>query len=419
MDYAYGLVIKNYLLTLVTKIAPMNQFYLRISLFVSLISLGSIGCNSNNNSGTDSPAIYDTNDRDIDPSNDHLSQKYKLDKITLPAGFKIGIYAEVPNARSMTLSPEGTLYVGTQKSSVYAIPDKNKDGKADKVYEIVNNIDAPNGVAFKDGSLFIGGISTIFRIDNIESNLVNPSKPVIVYDQYPSDKHHGYKFIAFGPDGKLYIPVGAPCNICEPKKPVYASITRMNPDGSDFEIFASGVRNTVGFDWHPKTQEIWFTDNGRDLMGNDMPDDELNTAPKAGMHFGYPYCHQGNIIDPEVGEGKNCSDYTAPVKLLGPHVAALGMRFNKDNKFPREYDNAIFIAEHGSWNRTTPIGYRIAVVKMNADGTLMDPVIFVDGWLQNIRDVSGRPVDVQFLPDGSMLVSDDYAGVIYKISYKN
>lgn len=397
----------------------MKLFYTGNFLFIILIILGSFGCNSSDTSPGPSDTDPDTtNFLESNHTKDHLFQKYKLDKIILPEGFRIEVYAEVPDARSMTLSPEGTLYVGTRKKSVYAIPDKNKDGNADKVYEIIHNTDAPNGVAFKDSSLFIGGISTIYRMDNIESNLANPPTPDVVYDKYPSDKHHGYKFIAFGPDGKLYIPVGAPCNICESEKPVFASITRMNPDGSDFEIFASGVRNTVGFDWHPTTKEIWFTDNGRDLMGNDMPDDELNTAPKAGMHFGYPYCHQGDILDPEFGEGRNCSEYTAPVKLLGPHVAALGMRFNKNNKFPTEYDNAIFIAEHGSWNRTTPIGYRISVVKMNADGTPMDPVIFAEGWLQNVRDVSGRPVDVQFLPNGSMLVSDDYAGVIYKISYE-
>ena len=397
----------------------MRFFHLSTYLAIIFLFTGLLACNSGQLPSEKKPDDQSNSPaRDNSLVQDHLSKKYKLDKITLPEGFRIEVYAEVPNARSMTLSPEGTLYVGTQKNSVYAIPDKNKDGKADKVYEIVNNLDAPNGVAFKDGSLYIGSISTIYRLDNIESSLENPSKPVIIYDKYPTDKHHGYKFIAFGPDGKLYVPVGAPCNICEPTKPVYAAITRMNPDGSDFEIFASGVRNTVGFDWNPKTQEIWFTDNGRDLMGNDLPNDELNTASKAGMHFGYPYCHQGDILDPEFGKGKNCSDYTAPVKLLGPHVAALGMRFNKENKFPEEYDNAIFIAEHGSWNRTTPIGYRIAVVKMKADGTAMDLVIFADGWLQNVRDVSGRPVDVQFLPDGSMLVSDDYAGVIYKISYE-
>ena len=396
----------------------MRPFYLFKALAGIFLSTLLFACNGGQSSSeTKANDPVNTSSADYSKIRDDLFEKYKLDKIKLPEGFQIEVYAEVPNARSMTVSPEGTLYVGTQKNSVYALPDKNKDGRVDKVYEIINNIDAPNGVAFKDGSLYIGGISTIYRMDNIESSLENPSKPAVIYDQYPSDKHHGYKFIAFGPDGKLYIPVGAPCNICEPSKPVYAAITRMNPDGTDFEIFASGIRNTVGFDWHPNTKEIWFTDNGRDLMGNDVPNDELNTAPKAGMHFGYPYCHEGDIPDPEFGKGKNCSDYTAPVKKLGPHVAALGMRFNKENKFPAEYANAIFIAEHGSWNRTTPIGYRVAVVKMNADGTQMDPVNFAEGWLQNVRDVSGRPVDVQFLQDGSMLVSDDYAGAIYRISY--
>ncbi|MEO7313837.1 MAG: PQQ-dependent sugar dehydrogenase [Ginsengibacter sp.] len=396
----------------------MRSLYIPKLLTGFLILFSLLGCNNSQTPSEKEIADADISGRNDSLEQDRLFQKYKLDKIVLPEGFKIQVYAEVPNARSMTLSPAGTLFVGTQKNSVYAIPDKNKDGKADKVYEIVRDLDAPNGVAFRDGNLFIGAISTIYRIDNIEANLASPAKPVIVYDKFPSDKHHGYKFIAFGPDGKLYVPVGAPCNICEPKKPVYASITRMNPDGTDFEIFASGVRNTVGFDWNPNTKEIWFTDNGRDLMGNDIPNDELNTAPKAGMHFGYPYCHQGDILDPEFGKGKKCSDYTAPVKLMGPHVAALGMRFNKENKFPAEYQDAIFIAEHGSWNRTIPIGYRISVVKMDAEGKLKEPSIFAEGWLQNVRDVSGRPVDVQFLPDGSMLVSDDFAGVIYKITYQ-
>ena len=396
----------------------MRSLYIPKLLTGFLILFSLLGCNNSQTPSEKEIADADISGRNDSLEQDRLFQKYKLDKIVLPEGFKIQVYAEVPNARSMTLSPAGTLFVGTQKNSVYAIPDKNKDGKADKVYEIVRDLDAPNGVAFRDGNLFIGAISTIYRIDNIEANLASPAKPVIVYDKFPSDKHHGYKFIAFGPDGKLYVPVGAPCNICEPKKPVYASITRMNPDGTDFEIFASGVRNTVGFDWNPNTKEIWFTDNGRDLMGNDIPNDELNTAPKAGMHFGYPYCHQGDILDPEFGKGKKCSDYTAPVKLMGPHVAALGMRFNKENKFPAEYQDAIFIAEHGSWNRTIPIGYRISVVKMDGEGKPGNPQIFAQGWLQNVRDVSGRPVDVQFLPDGSMLVSDDFAGVIYKITYQ-
>ena len=353
---------------------------------------------------------------EVDPvSSQH--KKYPLDNIRLPEGFSIEVYAEVPNARSMTISPAGTLFVGTTKKSVYAVPDKNGDGKADSVQEIVTDLNSPNGVALKDGNLFIGAISTIYRIDDIENHLDNRGKAIIVYDKYPKDKHHGYKFIAFGPDGKLYVPVGAPCNICEPDDPVYASMTRINADGTGYELFASGIRNTVGFDWHPVTGDLWFTDNGRDLMGDDLPNDELNVAPRAGLHFGYPYCHQGNIPDPEFGKGKNCQDYTPPVKLLGPHVAALGARFNRGDHFPKEYQNALFIAEHGSWNRSTPIGYRIAVVRMDAAGNPGEPEIFADGWLQNVKEVSGRPVDIEFLRDGSMLVSDEYAGLIYRIYY--
>jgi glucose/arabinose dehydrogenase len=368
-------------------------------------------CNNNKSSQTGSvTAMLDSN------SSDALFKKYNLDKIKLPPGFKIGVYAEVPNARSMCVSPSGTVFVGTKGDKVYAITDKNHDGKLVKVYEIASGLTSPNGVAFKEGSLFIGAISTIYRMDSIESRLANPPKPVVVYDKYPSDEHHGLRFIAFGPDGKLYVPVGAPCNVCDPNPP-YASLTRINPDGTGLEIFARGIRNTVGFDWNPLTKEIWFTDNGRDNLGDNIPNDELNTASKAGMHFGYPYCHQGNIPDPEFGKGKNCSDYTAPAKLLGPHVAPLGMRFYTGNSFPAQYKNAIFIAEHGSWNRSIPIGYRVAVVKMDSNGNAKDPEIFAEGWLQNIRDVSGRPVDVQFLQDGSMLVSDDYRGVIYRITY--
>ena len=346
-----------------------------------------------------------------------LGNTYNLDKIKLPAGFKIEVYAEIKKARQMCLSPDGTLFVGTKDKSVYAVPDADHNGKADKVYEIASGLNIPNGVAFKNGNLYIGTISTIYRIDNIEKNLSQPGKPVVVYDKYPSDEHHGYKFIAFGPDGKLYVPVGAPCNICEPTKPIYASMTRINDDGSGFEMFAKGIRNTVGFDWDPQSGNLWFTDNGRDMLGDDVPNDELNMASRPGMNFGYPYCHQGNILDPEFGKGKNCSDYDAPSQLLGAHVAALGMRFNKANKFPAGYDRTIFIAEHGSWNRSTPVGYQVVYVKLDANGKAQKPQVFASGWLQNVRDVSGRPVDVQFLKDGSLLVSDDYAGAIYKISY--
>ncbi len=382
------------------------HFLVVVILFSALYS-----CNNNKNEGNLQPASDSSS-----ANQDALFKKYNLDKIKLPAGFKIGVYAEVDKARSMCVSPGGTVFVGTKGDKVYAITDKTHDGKSVKVYEIASGLTLPNGVAFKDKSLYIGASSTLYRMDDIEARLSNPPKPVVVYNKYPSDEHHGLRFIAFGPDGKLYFPVGAPCNICDPAPP-YASITRINADGTGYEIFARGIRNTVGFDWNPITKEIWFTDNGRDNLGDDIPNDELNNAPKAGLHFGYPYCHQGNILDEEFGKGKNCSDYTAPVKLLGPHVASLGMRFNTGSMFPPEYKNAIFIAEHGSWNRSIPIGYRVAMVKIDANGKAGDPEIFAQGWLQNVRDVSGRPVDVQFLQDGSMLVSDDYRGAIYRITH--
>ena len=354
----------------------------------------------------------------VSENNNELFKKYNLDKIKLPQGFTISIYAEVNNARSLCLSPNGTLFVGNRNGNkVYAVVDENKDGIGDKVYEVAKGLDTPNGVAFKDGSLYIACISTILKIDSIESHLSNPPQLKVVYDQYPTDGHHGWKFIAFGPDGKLYVPVGAPCNICEQKNPVYASITRINSDGSGLEVFSNGIRNSVGFDWHPVTKELWFTENGRDNMGDDVPEDELNRAPQKGMHFGFPYCHQGNILDPEFGKGKNCSDYVAPVKTLGPHVAALGMRFYTGNMFPADYKNAIFIAKHGSWNRSIPIGYDISVAKLNGND-IASYTTFAEGWLRPDHSVIGRPVDVQQMPDGALLVSDDYNGVIYRISYK-
>ncbi len=350
---------------------------------------------------------------------DELYIKYNLDKIKLPAGFSISVFAEVPNARSLTVSPSGTVYVGNKSGeNVYAITDSNKDGKADKVYTIAKGLNTPNGVAFKNGDLYISSISTILKLENIETQLTNPPKPVTVFDKLPTETSHGWKFIAFGPDGKLYVPVGAPCNICERKEPVYASITRMNDDGSGFEVYARGIRNSVGFAWHPGTKQLWFTENGRDQMGDDIPGDELNTAPNANMHFGYPYCHQGDTPDPKFGAGKKCSDYTAPVQVLDAHVAALGMRFYTGSQFPVDYSNQIFIAEHGSWNRSEPSGYKVSLVKTDANGKSLGRTDFATGWLQPNGKVLGRPVDVEVLADGSMLVSDDYSGVIYRIAYK-
>lgn len=345
-----------------------------------------------------------------------LAKKYNLDKIKLPQGFSICVYAEVPNARSMTLSPAGVLYVGNRSGeNVYAVTDENKDGKADKVYIIASGLNSPNGVAFKNGDLYIATISSILKLEDIEANLSNPPKPITVYDKYPTEEHHGWKFIAFGPDGKLYVPVGAPCNICKKDNPVFASITRMNDDGTGMEIIANGIRNSVGFSWHPVTKQLWFTENGRDMLGNDVPADELNIAPKVGMHFGFPYCHQGDMLDPEFGKGKNCTDYTAPVQKLGPHVAALGMRFYTGNLFGADYINQVFIAEHGSWNRAEPIGYRVSMVKLDKAGKSLGYSTFAEGWLQPDGKVLGRPVDVEIMPDGSMLISDDFSGVIYRV----
>ena len=347
----------------------------------------------------------------------NLDLKYSVDKIKVPEGFKVSVFAEVPNARSMCRGIKGTLFVGNRSGDdVYAVVDNNKDGRADKVYTIASGLNSPNGVAFKDGSLYIAEINRILRIDNIEANLAKPSKPVVVYDKYPTKTHHGWKFIAFGPDGKLYVPVGAPCNVCEEKDPVFSSITRINPDGTGMEVFSHGIRNTVGFAWHPDTKQLWFTDNGRDMMGDNIPGDELNVAPNANMHFGFPYCQQGNTLDPQFGKGKDCNAYVAPAKILDPHVAALGMRFYTGNQFPEQYKKQIFIAEHGSWNRSNKIGYRVMLVTLDGN-TVTSYAPFAEGWLQGNDNVLGRPVDVEVAPDGSLLVSDDYAGVIYRIAY--
>jgi glucose/arabinose dehydrogenase len=345
-------------------------------------------------------------------------EKLPLEKIKLPTGFEISLYANnVPNARSMTLSPDGTLFVGTRKvGNVYAILDRDKDNTADQVITIASGLNMPNGVAFRDGALYVAEVNRVLRFDNIESKLDDPGTPTVVNDSFPSDKSHGWKFIRFGPDGMLYVPVGAPCNICEQEDERYASIMRMQPDGTGLEVFAHGVRNTVGFDWHPETKELWFTDNGRDWMGDDRPPDELNHAPKKGMHFGFPYCHGENIDDPEFGNERNCDQFTPPALELGPHVAALGMRFYTGQMFPKKYQNQIFIAEHGSWNRSTPIGYRVMLVRLENNKAISYQV-FAEGWLQG-GTAWGRPVDVLVMPDGALLVSDDKAGVIYRISYK-
>ncbi len=336
------------------------------------------------------------------------------DTIKLPPGFRIDVYAgDVPGARSMALSPNGTLFVGTRDvGKVYAIT--SRDGRtADEVITIASGLHMPNGVAFRNGSLYVAEVSRILRYDDIESRLRDPPRPVVVSAAFPSDEWHGWKFIRFGPDGKLYVPVGAPCNVCEVNDP-YATIMRMSPDGSGLEVYARGIRNTVGFDWDSEGK-LWFTDNGRDYLGENVPPDELNYAPHAGMNFGFPYCHGKNISDPEFGSKHACSEFTPPAMELGPHVASLGMRFYDGDMFPARYKGQIFIAEHGSWNRQVPIGYRITLVRLD-NGTPVSYDVFAEGWLQG-GEAWGRPVDVEVAHDGALLVSDDKAGAVYRISY--
>ncbi len=353
-----------------------------------------------------------------DPAITAYAAALPLDKIQLPLGFKIEVYAEVNNARSMALSPSGVLYVGNRNDDkVYAVKDTDGDGVADKRWVIASGLNMPNGVAFKDGDLYVAEVSKITKYPSIESKLDNPPAPVVVNDTYPTESHHGWKYIAFGPDGKLYVPVGAPCNICKKDEEIFASITRMNADGSGREVIANGVRNSVGFTWHPDTEQMWFTDNGRDLLGNDVPPCELNKVTAAGQHFGYPYCHGGTIADPEF-DSRPCSDFVSPAQNLGPHVAPLGLKFYTGSMFPATYSKQVFIAEHGSWNRDTKIGYRVSLVKVsNSEATAYET--FASGWLDEEKQKAwGRPVDVLIMKDGSMLVSDDYANVIYRISYK-
>ncbi len=340
-----------------------------------------------------------------------------LGDIRLPPGFSISVAARVPNARAMTFGAEGTLFVGTAaEGSVYAVRFPPGGGDA-IVRTIATGLREPAGVAFRGNALYVSAIDRILRFDDIERRLANPPSPVVVSDRFPPESAHGRKFIAFGPDGKLYVPVGAPCNVCEPDPERYANIMRMNADGSGLEVFARGVRNTVGFDFHPRTGELWFTDNGRDMLGDDVPGDELNRALRAGMHFGFPYCHAGTVSDPQYGRARPCRDFAPPAQVLGPHVAALGMRFYTGTQFPAAYRNQAFIAEHGSWNRSTKIGYRVSLVTLDAAGRALSYEPFASGWLQGDR-AWGRPADVLVAPDGSLLVADDHAGAIYRISYR-
>lgn len=340
----------------------------------------------------------------------------RLDQIELPPGFSIEIYAEgVENARQMVRGDGGTIFVGSRSAGkLWAITDADGDQRAETVRLIDDYLKMPSGVEFRDGSLYVGEVDRILRYDNIEAMLDQPPEPVVVTDALPDKEHHGWKYLRFGADGKLYIPVGVPCNICDEEG--FGEIRRMDPDGSNMNVYAKGVRNSVGLAFHPDNGHLWFTDNGRDMLGDDLPADELNYAPQAGMHFGIPYCHQGDLLDEKFGKGRDCADYTPPVAKLDPHGAALGLAFYTGGMFPDEYKNRLFITQHGSWNRTEKVGYRVLVLDVQPDGKVLDIKVFAAGWLQG-QEVSGRPNDVLVMPDGALLISDDMAGVIYRISY--
>ena len=338
-----------------------------------------------------------------------------LDKIKLPPGFEISLYASgIPNARSMVFGKNGTLFVGTRfVGSVYAVVEK--DGKRETKI-IAKGLHRPNGVAFKNGSLYVAELSRIIRYDNIEANLDNPPKPVVVFDALPKDEPHGWKFMTLGPDGWLYFQIGAPGNIVMPPA-THASIVRVDPENGVLENVASGVRNSVGMAFHPVTKQLWFTNNARDWVNEELPNDTLSHVTRKGMNFGYPFCHQGDFLDPDLGKGRSCKEFDAPDLKLGPHVAALGMRFYTGAQFPTEYKNNIFIANHGSWNKVKKSGYSITRVVLDAKGKVVKYEPFATGFLQG-ETFWGRPADVQVMKDGSLLVSDDVAGAIYKISYK-
>jgi glucose/arabinose dehydrogenase len=340
----------------------------------------------------------------------------QLPKLTAPPGFKVEVFQSgILDARGLRRGDKGTIFVSSLfvAGKIYAITGEK--GKR-QVKTIAEKLELPNGIEFKGGSLYVATPKQITRYDKIEDNLDHPPAPVVVFDKLPGDIPHGWKFIKFGPDGKLYVPVGANCNICEPDPEKYTIIFRINADGSGKEIVARGMRNTVGFDFHPKTKELWFTDNQRDWLAEDMPLDELNRVAHPGKdHFGFPYCHSGIMTDPQFGWGKSCADYVKPAALLGPHAAPLGMRFYTGKSFPAKYQGAIFIARHGPWNRTQKYA-DVSVAYLDAQSRVTKVEPFLTGFVKDNQYV-GRPVDVLVMPDGALLVSDDHAGAVYRVSY--
>jgi len=340
----------------------------------------------------------------------------RLKSIKLPAGFSICVYARgVANARQLALGDRGIVFAGSNSAGkVYAMEDTDRDNVAERVYVIDKGLSRPSGVEFRNGALYVAVTNRILRYDDIEASPANPPEPRLITAAFPDKSHHGMRYLRFGPDGFLYVPVGAPCNVCE--EPGFAEIRRLRPDGGEEEVYALGIRNSVGLAFHPDTGELWFTDNGRDLLGDDLPSDELNHATTIGQNFGFPYCHQGDLADPEFGGGRYCADFTSPVLKLGAHVAALGLTFYTGEMFPPAYRRQMFIARHGSWNRSEKVGYDIVLVTFGESGRPPGLEVFASGWLQG-QDAWGRPNDVLQMKDGSLLISDDTADAVYRISF--
>src|SRR6266478_5276818 len=343
------------------------------------------------------------------------ADKLPVDKLKTPKGFTIEVYASgVDNARTLRLGEKGTVFVSSRlKDKIHAIVDK---GGTREVKVVASGLYRPNGIVLHKGTLYIAELSQISKIDNIEDKLDNPPKPTVIFSDLPKDEAHGWKYLTIGPDEKLYFQVGAPCNICMPPER-NAKIYRLNLDGSGLEVVATGIRQIVGMDWHPVLKQLYFTENQRDWLSEDLPHDKLNRVTRPGQdNFGFPYCHQGNLPDQQFGWGHNCNEFTQPIALLGPHSAPLGMRFYTGNMFPREYRNAIFIARHGSWNKTVKIGGDIVVAKLNPDGTVKSVEPFITGFLVK-NNYIGRPVDIELMKDGSILISDDWNGAVYRVTY--
>lgn len=364
------------------------------------------------------------NDSTLHPFAPHMTgrsaKELPVNTLKVPGGFKVEVWAEgIPEARSLALGDKGTVFVSNRNAkNVYAIVDK---GGSREVKTILKGLNSPNGVAFSKGTLYVAERDRITRYDGIESRLDNPPEGKVVAENLDPDKQpgHFWKFLAVGPDGKLYFNNGSPQNITMPSY-IQAAILRVDPKTGLVENFAQGVRNSVGFDWDPKTRNLWFTEHGRDWLGDDMPSDELNVATRAGQHFGFPYCHQGDTLDPEYGKQRSCKEFNPPALKLGGHVAPLGMRFYRGKMFPAEYQGNIFMAQHGSWNRTTKQGYR--VMRVVVQGTkVVKSEPFLTGFLTDEKGdppMWGRPVDVLVMKDGALLVSDDYNGILYRVSYK-